>query len=67
MTDSGLLDIFSNDVSFFFKASEQEILFSVHTIFRIENIHPVELENDRLWEFQSTVSCRTITNRRSIA
>jgi tetratricopeptide (TPR) repeat protein len=40
-----------NDVSFF-KSSEQEILFSMHTVFRIGNIHPIEFENDQLWEVQ---------------
>ncbi len=40
-----------NDVSFF-KGSEQEILFSMHTVFRIRNIYPIEFENDQLWEVE---------------
>ena len=40
-----------NDFSFY-KASEQEILFSMHTVFRIGDTHLIESENSQLWEVE---------------
>lgn len=44
-----------SDVSFY-KASEQEILFSMHTIFRIGKISQIEPDNNRLWEVELTIT-----------
>ena len=44
-----------NDVSFF-KGSEQEILFSMHTIFRIGDINQMKVNDDRLWEVELTLT-----------
>ncbi|CAF3416439.1 unnamed protein product [Rotaria socialis] len=32
--------------------SENEILFSMHNVFRIENIEPVDIENNRMWKVE---------------
>ena len=47
-----------NDVSFY-KGSEQEILFSMHTIFRIGNIRSVEVERDQLWQVELELTSDT--------
>ncbi|CAF2978269.1 unnamed protein product [Rotaria socialis] len=44
-----------NDLSFY-RSSEQEILFSMHTIFRIGEIKKLEFHNDRLWEVELTLT-----------
>jgi tetratricopeptide (TPR) repeat protein len=44
-----------NDVSFF-KESEQEILFSMHTIFCIGDIHQIEFDNNQVWEVELTLT-----------
>jgi tetratricopeptide (TPR) repeat protein len=40
----------------YFKGKEQEILFSMHTIFRIGKINPIEVNNNRLWEVDLTLT-----------
>ena len=40
-----------NDVSYY-KGSEQEILFSMHTVFRIGNVRSIKVESDQLWEVE---------------
>ena len=40
----------------FYKAAEQEILFSMHTIFRIGKISQIEPNNNRLWEVELTIT-----------
>ncbi|CAF2740570.1 unnamed protein product [Rotaria sp. Silwood2] len=44
-----------NDVSFY-KASEQEVLFSMHTVFHIGDIKQIDVNNSRLWEVELTLT-----------
>ncbi|UJR08844.1 hypothetical protein I4U23_013098 [Adineta vaga] len=40
----------------YYKSSEQEILFSMHTIFRIDDIKQIDVENDKFWQVDLTLT-----------